>query len=243
MLDSHCHLDLYQDPSSVAAHAEAAGVFTIMVTNLPSAYERSRPYVFGRKLIRLALGLHPLMADSHERERQKFELLARETSFIGEVGLDFSSEGISTADIQVESFEFVLRVLANSPKFISIHSRKAEARVLELLKNAKRSPAVFHWYTGPMKTLDEALNAGHYFSINPSMLRSKNGQKIVAAIPRDRILTETDGPFVTVKGVLAEPADVWIVEATLAQLWMVSHDETRRIIADNFFKLIAPLRH
>jgi TatD DNase family protein len=242
MLDSHCHLDLYQDPSSVADRAEAAGVFTVMVTNLPSAFERSRPYVAGRKSIRLALGLHPLMADQHKRERQRFELLAQETSFIGEVGLDFSIEGISTAEIQFESFEFVLRTLAQSPKFISIHSRKAEARVLELLKNAKRSPAVFHWYTGPLKTLDEALNAGHYFSINPSMLRSKNGQKIIAAIPRNRVLTETDGPFVTVKGVLAEPADVRIVEEQLALLWKVTHSESRRIVAENFLKLIDPLR-
>jgi TatD DNase family protein len=69
MLDTHCHVDLYKQPSAVADRAERAGVFTILVTNLPSAYERSRPYVAQRRRIRLALGLHPLLADQHARER------------------------------------------------------------------------------------------------------------------------------------------------------------------------------
>jgi TatD DNase family protein len=184
-----------------------------------------------------------LLADQHLSERTTFEVLAHQTSFIGEVGLDFSPDGKASADIQQESFAFVLRVLANQPKFISIHSRRAEARVLELLRQAKRTPVVFHWYTGPLGVLRSAISDGHYFSINPAMIRSPKGQRIVAAIPRDHILTETDGPFVTVGNRQAEPTDVDMVEDYCSRLWQVSGVEASAIIADNFRRLIAPLQN
>jgi TatD DNase family protein len=242
MLDTHCHVDLYPQPSEIAARAERAGVFTIMVTNLPSAFEKSRAHVAQWRQMRLALGLHPLMAEHHSRERERFQELVAETSYIGEVGLDFSREGKPTADLQVESFEFVLRALGSRPKFISIHSRRAEARVVELLKLARRSPAVFHWYTGPVKVLEQAVLDGHYFSVNPAMIFSDSGRKIVAAVPQDRILTETDGPFVMLGDRVAEPTDVLSVEQGLARIWNRPLLEARSIIADNFRKLIAPLR-
>jgi TatD DNase family protein len=242
MLDCHCHLDLYTAPSAVTRRAEAAGAFTIFVTNLPSAYLQSRPHVARHARVRLALGLHPLLAAQHLSERKAFEALAQQTSFIGEVGLDFSPAGKATADIQQESFAFVLRVLANQPKFISIHSRRAEARVLELLRQAKRTPVIFHWYTGPLGVLRNAISDGHYFSINPAMVCSRNGQKIVATIPRDRILTETDGPFVKVGNRQAEPTDVEMVENYCSRLWQVSGVEAGAIITDNFRRLIAPLQ-
>src|SRR5579862_1287908 len=124
MLDAHCHIDLYPEPSAVADRAEHAGVFTIAVTNLPSAFKRSQPHVALRRRMRLALGLHPLLAEQHNNERNAFLSLIDATSFIGEIGLDFSREGKPTAELQIESFEFVLRALAGKPKFVSIHSRR-----------------------------------------------------------------------------------------------------------------------
>lgn len=242
MLDCHCHIDLYPDPSAVAQRAQAAGVFTVIVTNLPSAYEKSRPHVAARRSLRLALGLHPLLAEQHSQERARFKTLIDDTSFIGEVGLDFSPEGRRTAEIQTESFEFVLASLGQKPKFISLHSRRAEARVLELLKAAHRTPAVFHWYSGSLKALDLALGEGHYFSVNPAMVASTSGQKVIRAIPKDRILTETDGPFVTIGNRKAEPTDIWRVEQALAEIWGVTPLEVRRIVADNFRTVLAPVR-
>ena len=242
MLDCHCHLDLYSAPSAVVRRAETAGAFTVFVTNSPSAYQKSRPYVAHHPRVRLALGLHPLLAEQHVAERKAFEVLAHQTSFIGEVGLDFSAEAMATADTQIESFAFVLRVLGQHPKFISIHSRRAEARVVELLRDAKRTPVVFHWYSGSLGPLNRAISDGHYFSVNPAMVRSANGQKIVAAIPRDRILTETDGPFVKIGNRQAEPPDVSLVEKHLGSAWRMPVLEVRTLVAANFRRLIAPLR-
>lgn len=242
MLDTHCHLDLYAEPATVADRAERAGVFTIVVTNLPSAFERSRRTLVQRQGMRLALGLHPLLADQHASERERFRGLLPETSFIGEVGLDFSTGGKPTPDVQIDSFDFVLRALGNRPKFVSVHSRRAEAHVIQLLKLAHRSPAVFHWYSGSIRALEQALADGHYFSVNPAMVRSHKGTRIIAALPRHRVLTETDGPFVKVNGRAAEPADVLLVENALAGMWRVSRDEVTSTILGNFRTIINPIR-
>jgi len=63
MLDAHCHVDLYPDPSQTALEAERGGVFVVCVTNNPTAYLAAEPHIRQFKKIRLALGLHPLIAE------------------------------------------------------------------------------------------------------------------------------------------------------------------------------------
>lgn len=242
MIDTHCHVDLYSHPTEVASRANREGVLTVIVTNLPSAFEKAYPHIQNFRNIRLALGLHPLTARDHASERELFAALVDRTSFIGEIGLDFSRDGYSTRDEQVSSFEFVLRAIQEKPKFITIHSRRAESTVIELLKAATCSPVVFHWYTGPLGTLHSALNDGHYLSINPAMIQSPHGQKVIAQLPRDRVLTETDGPFVQVRGRPAEPKDVLLVEKYLAKHWGQDEATVRQQIRDNFMRIVAPIK-
>ena len=242
MLDTHCHLDLYPDPSRTALNAESSGVFVVCVTNTPSAFLAARPHVRQFRNVRLALGLHPLSADLHtDDELSQFRKLVSDTSFIGEVGLDFSREGRETRDKQLSSFRFVLRCLNNEPKFMSIHSRQAESAVLELLQSEYRHPAIFHWYSGTLKTLESAIQAGHFFSINPAMVRSVKGKDAIAQIPRERILTESDGPFINMGSRTIEPTDVQIVEASLATIWGMSAIAVRSAVRTNFQKLVEPL--
>jgi len=243
MLDTHCHLDLYPNPSQAALNAESSGVFVVCVTNTPSAFLAARPHVRQFKKVRLALGLHPLSAELHtEDELSLFRRLVGDTSFIGEVGLDFSREGRKTRNKQVNSFQFVLRCLNNEPKFVTIHSRQAESAVLELLQSEYGHPVTFHWYSGRLKTLEIAIQAGHFFSINPAMVRSVKGKDVIAQIPRERILTESDGPFVNMGSRTVEPRDVQIVEEALSAMWGVSAMAVRNIVQANFRKLVAPLR-
>jgi TatD DNase family protein len=242
MIDTHCHVDLYPDPTNVAAAADRAGVLTIIVTNLPSAFDRAYPHMKSFRKMRLALGLHPLVAGQHLAERERFRELIDKTSYVGEIGLDFSRAGYATKDLQVESFRFVLRSLRGMPKFITLHSRRAESVVLDMLEEEERSPVVFHWYSGPLNVLDRALARGHYFSVNPSMTKSPNGQKIINRLPPGRVLTESDGPFVEVKGRPAHPSDVVLVEEYLASVWQMKRTEVSVGIKENFFNLIRPLR-
>jgi TatD DNase family protein len=242
MIDTHCHLDLYPNPTQTASEAQNAGVFSILVTNLPSAFDAAHPHVKQFKKIRLALGLHPLVATSHtDAELQRFKALVAQTSFIGEVGLDFSREGVATKTRQVESFRFVLKCL-QGPKFVTVHSRQAEAAVLDLVDEEYQRPIVFHWYTGTQKNLFAALRRGHFFSINPAMILSPKGRAIIERIPPDRALTESDGPFVKIGQRNAVPSDVALVEIALAKIWRTDQLSARRIVASNFERLIEPLR-
>lgn len=243
MLDAHCHLDLYPDPSQTAIDAENAGVFTVFVTNLPSAFDLAYPHALRFRKVRLALGLHPLTASLHsEQELSRFKELVMKTSFIGEVGLDFSREGFETRDKQLISFRFVLRCLEKEPKFVTIHSRRAEAAVLDLVAEEYPHPIVFHWYTGTRQNLDLAVERGHYFSINPSMVRNEKSKNLIARIPRGRILTESDGPFINIGARRIVPRDIQIVEAALAEIWAIASSTVRSQVAQNFQQLMKPLK-
>ncbi len=113
----------------------------------------------------------------------------------------------------------MLGAVAGRGKVLSIHSRQVEAAVLDLLVEFAAAPAVFHWYAGPLDVLERLLAAGHYCSINPAMVRSNRGRDVITHLPRERALTETDGPFVKVGGRTAVPADVELVYQHIADAW------------------------
>lgn len=243
MIDAHCHIDLYPKPTEVADRANRLNVLTILVTNLPSAFEKSYSHVKQFPNIRLALGLHPLLANEHKNEQKKFQSLVHKTSYIGEIGLDFSPSFYQTKEIQIESFKFVFEAIGNNPKFITIHSRRAESAVLDLLEEIEYPfPVVFHWFSGSINILDKAINKGHYFSVNPAMTENSNGQKIINRIPPEQVLTESDGPFVKYKFRVIEPVDVIIVEKYLSAIWSFNPSNTRSKIRENFMKIINPIR-
>ncbi|MBA3632374.1 MAG: TatD family hydrolase [Acidobacteria bacterium] len=86
------------------------------------------------------------------------------------------------------------------------------------------------------------MQKGHYFSINPSMTESINGKKIISRIPPERILTETDGPFVKIGGRAAEPTDVIRVERFLADEWGVTNTDAKNNVKENFLRLVRPIQ-
>lgn len=242
MLDSHCHLDRYEDAQAVAAEAARRGVFTIAVTNLPSHFRAGVPHVRRFAKVRLALGLHPLAAAEHAREISDFEALLSTTSFVGEVGLDYSKEGRETKARQLESFRHIARLVGQSPKVLSLHSRGAEDDLLRVLEEFRVKRAIFHWYSGSLKTLGDILAAGHLLSVNPAMARSRKGREIIAQIPRTQILSETDGPYVRVGGVAARPWDAALVEQHLAKAWDCPVEETRAQLWLNFMDIVSHVK-
>lgn len=242
MLDTHCHIDLYPNPYAIARAVERQKILTIAVTNLPSHFEVGLPHLRGFRQIRPALGLHPLMAESHERERKKFKQIFSKTSYIGEIGLDFSKEGRDTKDIQIESLSFVFEQIQDRPRFVSLHSRGAESKVLELLEKFNIQGAVFHWYSGPLTVLDQAVQSGHYFSINPAMIRSKSGKNIIDRIPLNRILTESDGPHIQLRNQPVHPSNIKVIIEALRDIWGMSFQEADEQVWSNFMELLGPIR-
>jgi TatD DNase family protein len=231
MIDVHCHFDMAKNPEKYISDNDKRQIITIGMTNLPSHFQIGVNHVRRYKYIRLALGLHPLRAKEHSKEYIKFKQCVNETSYIGEVGLDFSREGFSTKETQIKSFEFVLDCIKDKSKIISLHSRRAEKEVLEMLFDKGINNAIFHWYSGSLNTLRKIINAGFYFSINSAMIQSDSGKKIIAEIPSQLILTETDYPFI-------ENSNIVYVHQYLAQLWGDSIMQVEQMIDSNFRQIL-----
>lgn len=195
MIDTHCHFDMMPNPEAYIRERERQGDIVIGMTNAPSHFQMGYQYVKKFKRIRLALGFHPLLAHELQEELPLFEQLIDKTSYIGEIGLDFSREGTATKEIQINSLERILSMLSGKNKIISVHSRKAESMLLSLLKAYHIKNVIFHWYTGDLSLISKILDAGYFFSINEAMVATVKGKKIIDILPNNRILTETDSPF------------------------------------------------
>lgn len=229
---------MYKNPHSIAEESERLGIVTIGMTLLPSHFELGFEHVKQYKKVRLALGMHPLKSELHKSEFNKFLFYLDKTSYIGEIGLDFSREGINHKELQIESFKRILSSISGKPKIVSLHSRRAEKEVLQLLIENNISNAIFHWYSGSISLIDEIAKHGFYFSINPAMIKSENGKKIIERIPKHLILTETDGPYITIKDNLVRPKDVELVEEFLAKNWRSTLSEIDKQIHNNFSCLV-----
>lgn len=195
IIDTHCHFDMMPNPEGYISAKEKAGDIVIGMTNLPSHFKMGQSHLIGYKHIRLALGLHPLLAAENRKELTLFKRLVDQTSYIGEIGLDFSTEGIATKNEQISVLWEVLATIKGKKKIVSVHSRNAEKELLDMLYEFEIKNVVFHWYSGPVDLIPAIIERGFYFSINESMCRSKNGQSIIGKIPREKILTETDAPY------------------------------------------------
>jgi TatD DNase family protein len=195
MIDTHCHFDMMPKPETYIRQRELAGDIVIGMTNLPSHFQMGQPHLRWYKHIRLALGLHPLLAAESKSEVTLFKRLVNQTSYIGEIGLDFSKEGLATKDEQVAVLRELLSAIRGKKKIVSVHSRKAEKELLALLSEYEIENVVFHWYSGPVDLIPDILAQGYYFSVNEAMCLSKNGRAIIEKIPRERLLTETDAPY------------------------------------------------
>ena len=195
IIDTHCHFDMMPNPEAYINEREKAGEIVIGMTNLPSHFAMGVSHVRQYKHIRLALGLHPLLAAENKNEVNGFKRFLGHTSYIGEIGLDFSKEGYATKDGQIDVLRELLIAIRNKRKIVSVHSRRAEKELLALLCEYEIPNVIFHWYSGPVSLIPAILEQGYYFSVNEAMCYSQKGRQIIDAIPRYRLLTETDAPY------------------------------------------------
>lgn len=240
MIDLHCHLDLYEDPEAIIRECVARGVYVLSVTTTPLAWERTHALVKNAPRIRTAVGIHPEIAHTAHADLDLFESLLAKTRYVGEIGLDASPSCIQTLARQVEVFDGVLAMCERAGgKILSIHSRRAVPGVLDAI--AKRPSAgapILHWFSGTRSQLDRAVRQGCWFSVGPAMFLSQKGQDLIASMPQDRILPESDGPFVRVGDRPASPNDMEAVLAGLAAIWKVPVAVAMNMCRENFRQLV-----
>jgi TatD DNase family protein len=212
LVDFHCHLDLYPDHAAAMTECERAGVFTLAVTTTPKAWPRNSELASTNRHVRVALGLHPQLVADRAGDLKIWEQYLPKARYIGEVGLDAGPRFVHSLDLQKLVFQRILRACARSgSKILTVHSVRAAASVLDMLKfhlPPARGRVVLHWFTGSEAESRRAVDLGCYFSVNSKMLQTERGQRLVASLPLDRLLTETDGPFTRMSGRVTRPIDV-----------------------------------
>lgn len=242
-VDFHCHLDLYPDLGEAIALCEASRTATLAVTTTPKAFRHNQKLSAGTEFVRVGLGLHPHLAVERGSELPLFEGLLTETRYVGEIGLDAGPRFYRSLDRQTDLFRRILKLCAShGGKILSIHSVRATSLVLDQLdelfpRHAGR--AVLHWFSGTQTEARRAVDLGCYFSINQAMFRSARGLALVRSLPVDRLLTETDGPFVEIGNDPVRPGDLSGTVGLVASTIGMEHEEARRRILKNLADLLS----
>ena len=257
LVDHHCHLDFEQlaaDREGLLARAKAAGV-GIMVTI--STRVRQLPTLLdicaAHDNIYCSVGTHPHNADE-ERGIPADELvrLAEHPKVvaIGEAGLDyFYKKG--SPEAQAEGFRAHIEAARHTGLPLEIHTRDADADTIAILEEAHAEggpfPAILHCYTGGPELAARAVELGLYVSFTGVLTFKKNEalREIARNVPLDRLLVETDAPYLApepFRGKTNEPAYVAHTAATLAKVKGVSDEEIARATTDNFFRLFRKVK-
>ncbi len=198
LFDTHFHLDLQKDRATAIREIEERQIYTIAVTNLPDLYRKESDEI-ASKFIRFALGFHPELVCKYKGQIPLMWDLLSEARYIGEVGLDYSEEE-GQKEQAVFFSELVDRCRYDSSKIMTIHSRRAVSKVLDILGDNYRFKAILHWFSGSNEELRKSVELGCYFSINGAMIKSKRFLDMLPLIPSNRILLETDSPFTCFEG-------------------------------------------
>jgi TatD DNase family protein len=144
--------------------------------------------------------------------------------------------GRDTRDTQLKIFDALLALPQLRDWPVTVHTRGADRIAVQRLVDAGVR-AVLHWYTGTLNVADDALAAGLHFSVNPSMVSSPKGRTLLARLPQDRVLCETDGPYAR-SGQPAQPADLPALVEDLAGMWNVSTAQAHAQVCANQHRVI-----
>ncbi len=192
-----------------------------------------------------AIGIHPSDVSKENNTIEELEkLICKKVIAIGEIGLDYHWENNPSKEIQIDWFIKQLE-LANKYKLpIIIHSRDAMQDTIDVLKNNKHlyTKGIMHCYAGSIESSKELEKLGFYFSFaGPLTYKNANQLRSVAsAIPLDKILIETDDPYLTptpFRGKINHPSYVIYVAQELAKIKNMSYDEICDITYNNSLKV------
>ena len=233
-VDAHCHVDLFPLPARIVEQAEAHRIYTIAVTNAPSVFAHTAGLASGSKYIRPAIGLHPELVHIHIHELGQFCSHLADTRYVGEVGLDYTTPDREVRLLQRQVLTRIAEwVNEAGDKVLTLHSRRAATDVMAVLKGVK-ARMILHWFSGTYKELDQAVADGYFFSVNGAMMQSAKGRAVVMRIPRERILTETDGPFTRDGSSPATPTSVKLTVTLLAELLGLPQADVQALVIANF---------
>lgn len=250
LIDTHCHLDGEQfdlDRDEMLARARDAGVGAMIIPGIAIAdMPRVLTMADAHADIWVGVGVHPHEAGTWDAETEgKLRAWAAHERVvaIGEIGLDYYYDH-APRDVQQQVFRDQVRLAGELGKPVIVHNRDSHADVLRLLQENMSATAggVMHCFSGSLELALECIKIGMYISF-AGPLTFKNAtslQEVAAKLPLDRVLIETDSPYlapVPNRGKRNEPANVAHVAAKLALLQVQEPAEIARITAENARRL------
>jgi TatD DNase family protein len=269
-VDSHCHIDGPEydaDRAEMIARAHGAGVTTMLNVGTgdphSGAFERAIELAERHSEIYCAIGVHPHDAKHFDgaAEQRLIDLAKQSTRVVawGEIGLDYHYDH-SPRDVQREVFRQQLRIGRSLNLPVVIHSREADDDTISILREelAERdtvvppvdhapdaratNQGVLHCFGGSLKMAQQAIDLGFYISFagNLTFKKADDLRNIACALPLDRLLVETDCPYLTpvpFRGKRNEPARVVETAKFLADVKGVAFEEVGRVTSASFARL------
>lgn len=240
MIDTHVHLaERFQqktDLSSLKAVILSASSEKDSLDNLKLAKENEKLFP--------AVGIHPQEVTKNVDDQIEFleNLLKNDTQIvaIGECGLEFTEGVDKTAQEKLFRGQIALSLKHDKP--LIVHSRDAAEETIEILKSYKNLKGVIHCYTGGKKRVKRYLEISDswYFGIDGNVTYEVGLAEVASIIPKDRLVLETDTPFLAPiphRGETNKPEYVKFVYQKVAEIWEMSFEETEKIIDENAKKL------
>lgn len=251
-VDSHCHLNypgLVEDQAGVIARARAAGVSAMLaISTRSSEWDDVIRIAEGTSDIWASVGVHPHEADSEDIEETRLVAATRHPRVIGigETGLDYYYDK-SDRKRQRASFRRHIAAARETGLPVIVHTRDAEADTLEIMGDELGKGAygaVIHCFTASADFGRKMLDLGFYISLS-GIVTFRNAvdlAEFAREVPDDRLLVETDAPFlapVPKRGKTCEPAFVTHTAAFIAEKRGVSYEDLDRTTSANFYRLFS----
>ena len=253
-VDSHCHInfpELYQNIDSILSKMSSNKVthalcVSVTLDKLPDIFKIANTYAH----IFASVGVHPDYEDIEEPSVEELCRLAKENKVvaIGETGLDyFRVQGDLTW--QRDRFRTHIKAAIQSNLPLIIHTRNAAKDTLKIMREegANQVGGVMHCFTESLDVALEAIKLNFYISFS-GIVTFKNAtdlKEVVKAIPLDRMLIETDSPYlapVPYRGKINDPSNVIHIAEEIAKLKNISVEEVGQVTTQNFFKLFSKCR-
>ncbi|WP_292895639.1 TatD family hydrolase [Nitratireductor sp.] len=251
LVDSHCHLDFpdfEEDRAGFIERAGEAGVgLMVTISTRVRQFDRIRAIAEAHENVFCSVGTHPHNADE-ELDVTADELVQlaghRKVVAIGEAGLDYFYDK-APRDAQAQGFRTHIEAARQTGLPLVIHARNADDDMIAILKDETGKgafPFILHCFSSGASLAKAGVELGGYISFS-GILTFRNSQElrdIAKTVPRDRLLVETDAPYlapVPRRGKRNEPAFVAHTAHVLAETIGLSDEETARLTTENFFRL------
>tara|TARA_B110001450_G_scaffold124423_1_gene117133 strand:+ start:165 stop:926 length:762 start_codon:yes stop_codon:yes gene_type:complete len=250
MIDSHCHLDhepLFENLSDIINRSKETGITKLLtICTTLNSFEKIKIIIEKDEMIYGTYGIHPHETENNQVDKQTIIQAIKDNNKIigvGETGLDFFYNH-SNKDRQIDSFKAHIEAAIDLNRPIVIHSRNAEKETFDILNSYKGSKLkiLMHCFTGSLEFSEKLLTLDAFFSASGiiTFKNSINLQETFKRIPIEKLLIETDSPFlapIPMRGKKNEPSFIKYTVEKLSTIKETTIEHISKVTTDNFNKL------